>query len=45
MVKTLQIYNIIAADKALFLDAKYWYFSYFSMKTYVVGTSNEVRHF
>ena len=27
-----------ALDKTLFSTKKYWYFSYFSMKTYVVGT-------
>ena len=29
---------IIALDKALFSTKKYLYFSYFSTKTYVVGT-------
>ena len=29
---------IIASDKANFSIEKYWYFSYFSIKTYVVGT-------
>ena len=28
----------IATDKALFSSEKYWYLSYFFMKTYVVGT-------
>ena len=28
----------IATDKALFSSEKCWYLSYFSMKTYVVGT-------
>ena len=27
---------IIAPDKALFFIEKYWYFSYFSTKTYIV---------
>ena len=31
----------IATDKAFFSSGKCWYLSYFSMKTYVVGTSNE----
>ena len=30
--------NHIAHDKALFSTKKYLYFSYFSTKTYVVGT-------
>ena len=28
---------IIAPDKVFFLTKKFWYFSYFSTKTYVVG--------
>ena len=32
------IYMYIALVKALFSIQKYWYFSYFSTKTYVVGT-------
>ena len=31
----------IALDKMLFLIQKYYYFSYFSTKTYVVGTHNK----
>ena len=30
--------KLIALDKALFSTKKYLYFSYFSTKTYVVGT-------
>ena len=30
--------DLIALDKVLFSTQKYWYFSYFSTKTYVVGT-------
>ena len=29
---------VIAKDKALFSSENCWYLSYFSMKTYVVGT-------
>ena len=32
------IFGYIALDKALFSSKRYLYFSYFSMKTYVVGT-------
>ena len=32
------VYVNIALVKALFSVQKYWYFSYFSMKPYVVGT-------
>ena len=31
--------GLIDPDKQLFLTRKYSYFSYFSMKTYVVGTN------
>ena len=30
--------QIIATDKALFSSKKCWYLSYFSTKTYIVGT-------
>ena len=42
MVYDLQVaYLPIALDKALFLDKKFWYFSYFSMKS--CGCSLEMR--
>ena len=34
----LTIAPFIALDKALFSTKRYLYFSYFSMKTYAVGT-------
>ena len=32
------VFDVIALDNVLFFNQKYLYFSYFSMKTYVVGT-------
>ena len=38
LIWTFAVYTYIATDKALFSSEKCWYLSYFSMKTYVVGT-------
>ena len=38
----LKIDQFIALDKTLFSIQKYWYFSYSSMRAYVVGTQLEV---
>ena len=36
------IQGLIVLDKMLFLIQNYWYFSYLSMKTYVVGTHKKL---
>ena len=38
VIKVMEAFFIIATEKALFSSEKCWYLSYFSMKTYVVGT-------